>query len=163
MTFSGMIMRHILRALSLLLSIFPVTVFAAPPCDLIDREVLIALKLDNPKLKAEHREIPASKDLPKQDLDSCTVAPRDLPLPSLTVMTATLPANTKLVKPSCNWNWIPGMEIGTCTATVNDTLITFAVTAKSSSDTAMKTTFSSQVERIVNRLATSDSRATPPQ
>jgi hypothetical protein len=154
--FFGMIMRHILRALSLVLSIFPAAAFAAQtasPCDLVDHEALAALKLDNPKMKVEHREIPASKDNPKQDVDSCTFTPRDTPLPALTVTTAMLPASANAIKPSCNWTWIPGMDIGTCSATAKNTLVTFAVTAKRGTDSAIKIVLPSQVERMVDRFA----------
>jgi hypothetical protein len=149
-------MRRILRALSLVLFVSPAAAIAAPsgsPCDLVDQEALAALKLVHPKTKTEHREIPAAKDAPKQDIDTCTITPSDLPLPALTVTTATLPGQTNAVKPSCNWSWIPGMEIGTCSATVKDRLITFAMTTKSSDDAAIKAALSSQVERMVNRLA----------
>lgn len=149
-------MRHILHALSLVLVIFPAAAIAAQaasPCDLVDHEALIALKLDNPKTTTQHREIPASKDNPKQDVDSCTFTPHDTPLPSLTVTAAALPASANMVKPSCNWSWIPGMDIGTCSATAKNTLITFAVTAKRGADPAIKIVFPSQVERMVGRFA----------
>lgn len=155
-------MRHNLAFL-LIASVLPTMAFAASsgsPCDLVDSEALLALKLENSTSKTEHKETSDTKGEANPDVNTCTITARNAPLPSLIVATTTLPQGAKTVKPSCTWHSIPGasMDLGMCNATVNHTFVSFALTTKTTSD---KTTFPSQVERLVNRLAAADSHGTP--
>ena len=157
-------MRHNLAFL-LVASILPTIACAAssgPSCDLVDREALVALKLENSTSKAEHKDTSETKGEANSGVNTCTITARNSPLPSLIVATTTLPQGAKTVKPSCKWQSIPGvsMDLGICNATVNHTFISFALTTKTTPD---KTTLPLQVERLVNRLSAADSNRTPSQ
>lgn len=155
-------MRHNLAFL-LLASILPTMAFAASsgsPCDLVDHDALVALKLENSTSKVEHKDMPEAKGKANPGINTCTITARNAPLPSLIVAATTLPPDARTIKPSCTWHAIPGasMDLGMCNATVNHMFLSFALTTKTTSD---KTTFPSQVERLVNRLAAADSHGTP--
>lgn len=151
-------MRHTLAFL-LVASILPTMAFAASSdssCDLVDREALVALKLENSTSKAEHKDAPETKGAANPRINICTITARDAPLPSLIVTSAALPQDARTVKPSCKWQSIPGVsvDLGICNATVNHKFVSFALSTKTASD---KNTLPLQVERLVNRLSATDS------
>jgi hypothetical protein len=151
-------MRHTLAFL-LVASILPTMAFAASSdssCDLVDREALVAFKLENSTSKAEHKDVPETKGAANPGINICTITARDAPLPSLIVTSAALPQGAKTVKPSCKWQSIPGVsvDVGICNATVNHKFVSFALSTKTTSD---KNMLPLQVERLVNRLSAAGS------
>ncbi len=155
-------MRHILVVFFSIASIFPAIALGAQtgtPCDFVDREALIALKLTEPKTTMTHQEIPGAK----QGVNTCTITPHGQSLPSLSVTAVKLPAEAKAVKPLCNGQPINAMEVVTCVATIQDTYVSFTMLGKSASDSKMKTVLASQVDRLFKRGSVLGSSGTPRQ
>lgn len=156
-------MRHYFLALVLVSSLSPAFASTDPvgaPCNLVDQDALVALNLGDHKTKEDHEKITDTKDAASRNIDTCTFTSQAAPFPFLTVTTTLLPQGVKTAKPSCSDKVLPGgadgsakMALAVCTATVGNTFMSFVLMTNDASDTAMKSTFRTQIERLTDGLA----------
>lgn len=151
-------MRNQLLSLALVVSMCPLSAFAAEPqspCNLLDKDALATLNLVDSQSKVEHKLVPAAHGGPSQRVSVCTISPRNAALPSLSVTTAALPPGAKGAKPDCNWQSIAGVgvELATCTAVENNTFLTLGFTTKGAPDAAAKGRLRALVDRMAGQLA----------
>ena len=162
-------MRHSFLALVLVSSLSPAFAAKGPvsgPCNVIDREALVALKLGDHKTKeVREKTTDTTQAASPIVVDTCTFTSRAAPFPSLSVTTTLLPDGVKTVKPTCSDKPLPGgeggpagMEMAVCTATVGRTFMSFVLITSDASDTALKSTFRSHVERLTDGLAKAGDR-----
>ena len=156
-------MRYDLLALFLVSSLAPAVAFAESaeaPCNLLDREALVALKLDDHKAKVEHKKVASTAGLPPQSIDLCTFTPRSAALPALTVTTSVVSKSIQTSKPFCTSNSTPRVDIATCNANVKGSIVTFMMATKPSSGAATASTFPSHIEGLIKRLSGVASKGT---
>ncbi len=128
--------------------VFTAKVFSAPAgsaCDWVDQEALAALGLAN----AVSKESPIGPDVQGS---SCTIATPNKQQPSL-IVTAQSSSVDHVIKPICNWGApiSSSTQMGTCFMDAGYTSVTFNLLVAPSSTTAMKSTLSTQVERLLNK------------
>jgi hypothetical protein len=157
-------MRHYFLALVLVSSLSPAfagTGLVDAPCKLIDREALVALKLGDHKTKeTREKSTDATQASSPIVVGTCNFTSRAAPFSSLSVTTTMLPEGVKTAKPTCSDEPLTGgaggpagMEMAICNATVGNTFLTFILITNDASDTAMKSTFRSHIERLTDGLA----------
>jgi len=144
-------MRHPLLALLLASALLPLSARAdsGAACNVMDAEALTALQLGNATKKPDHKDVPATKNAPKQRVDTCVMAPKDAPLPSLSVTSVALPAGTDPVKLTCSDQVLPTVKLAICNATAKGRMLSFALVLPTSAETGA---LRSQVERLVQRI-----------
>jgi len=146
---------------SILAPTFAVAKSADAPCNLMDQEALVALKLDRHIMKASHKEVTRKNGTPPKAVDTCTFTPPPGdPSPSVAVTTGTASSRIHTIKPSCFEKSASGGEFTACTATVGNAVVSYVLMAKPSHGGAMKNAFPDQIGRLVKRLGGSVPRET---
>ena len=140
-----------LLALVLVSLLSPAESFAGPlesPCNWLDHDALVALKLDGHKAEAEHKKISGPPGSPMQNIDICTFTPQNARLPTLIISATALPKGGQPTRPSCRDQTAAGADFLTCSVVARDSLLSLILTTAHTSDPAMKKTFQSQAERL---------------
>lgn len=149
-------------ALFLVAGLAPSLVFAqsaSAPCDFVDQKVINALELGHHAMKAVNSKVAGTTGAPRKTLDICTFTPpKDSRLPSFSVTIAEMPAGVQALKPNCTEKLVDEWDIAVCTASVNNSLVTYVLMVERTQDGSAKKLFPVHIERLIKRLAGPDAQ-----
>ena len=148
-------MRHTALAVMLVSFLVPMAAHAAPapaaapaPCDLLDRQMLAALNLEDANIKVEHKTIAATARVPADRMDVCTFTPHIGSTGTLSLMRIPLGKEVPPGKPVCDDHPQDKIGIATCNVIVKGGIVTVSLVSRRAGFETLSAALRSNFERL---------------